>query len=177
MKKGITLLEMLVVIAIMAILSAALIPNSQDDVTLERLNSEAKTLAHKFLQLSVDARVSGRTIRITCNPQGISSAIYPANLSWDYDSAVLKTGSVASIETQTLFQAKNGLSLAGYCSGNQTFYISSEGNLFAARGVPGLANLEIRSTRYAAILNLSGAAYPTSIRIGNIGAVPVDNEI
>lgn len=176
MKKGVTLLEMLVVIALIAVLSAALIPNSQDDISLERLNAEAKTLAHKFLQLSVDARVSGRTIRITCNSQGITSTSFLANLSWDYDSAVLKANG-ASIDSQTLFQAKSGLSLAGYCAGNQTFYISSEGNLFSARGVPGLANLEIRSRRYAAILNLSGAAYPTSIRIGNIGAVPVDNEI
>jgi prepilin-type N-terminal cleavage/methylation domain-containing protein len=178
MKKGITLLEMLVVIALMAVLSATLIPNSQDDVSLERLNTEAKSLSYKFLQLSVDARMSGRTIRVTCNPQTVIAYSHLANQSWDFNSSAARVASSPTvIDTQTIFQSKSGMSLNGFCSGNQTFYISSEGNLFSASGVGGLRNLEIRTNKYSSIINLSAAAYPTSIRIGLIGAVPVDNEI
>ncbi len=176
MKRGITLLEMLVVVGVIAIISAALIPQSQEDISLERLSTESKSLAHKFLELSVDARVSGKTYRLTCNPQTIVATSYSANQSWDYDSAVLKTSGVA-LETQTLFQARGGLSLNGYCAGNQTFYISSEGNLFVARNTPGITGLEIRTRRYAASMDISGTGYPRSIRIGNIGAIPIDNEI
>lgn len=179
MKKGITLLEMLVVVAIMAVLSATLIPNSQDDISLEKLNTEAKTLSYKFLQLSVDARMSGRTIRITCNSQTVIAYSHLANQSWDFNSSVARVASSpAVVDTpQTIFQAKSGMTLNGFCAGNQTFYISSEGNLFSASGVGGLRNLEIRTRKYASIIDLSAAAYPQSIRIGLIGAVPVDNEI
>jgi prepilin-type N-terminal cleavage/methylation domain-containing protein len=177
MKKGITLLEMLVVVAIMAVLSATLIPNSQDDISLERLSTEAKSLSYKFLQLSVDARMSGRTIRITCNPQTVIAYSHLANQSWDFSSSAAKIASSPLVETQTIFQAKSGMTLNGFCAGNQTFYISSEGNLFSANGVGGLRNLEIRTRKYASIIDLSAAAYPQSIRIGLIGAVPADNEI
>jgi prepilin-type N-terminal cleavage/methylation domain-containing protein len=178
MKKGVTLLEMLVVVAVMAVLSAALIPNSQDDISLERLNAEAKTLSYKFLQLSVDARMSGRTIRITCNSQTVIAYSHLANQSWDFNSSAARiASSPLVVEAQTIFQAKSGMTLNGFCAGNQTFYISSEGNLFSASGVGGLRNLEIRTRKYASIIDLSAAAYPQSIRIGLIGAVPVDNEI
>ncbi len=177
MKKGVTLLEMLVVVAVMAVLSAVLIPNSQDDISLERLNAEAKSLSYKFLQLSVDARMSGRTIRVTCNSQTIIAYSYLANQSWDFNTSAAKIASSPLVETQTIFQTKSGMSLNGFCAGNQTFYISSEGNLFSANGVGGLRNLEIRTLKYASIIDLSAAAYPQSIRIGLIGAVPVDNEI
>ena len=173
--RGVTFLEILVVISILAIMSAVLVPTSQETVTLEKLSSEAKLVAQRLVQLSIDARVSGRVIKLTCNPQGITADAYLGFQTRDYTGAVAIAGNASNyIETRQVESATNTVTLSGICASPQIFYITSEGYLFSAQGVAGIANIELRSGTLAARVDVSGAA-STMVRIGVIGAI--SNEI
>lgn len=159
LKKGVTLLEMVVVIAVIAILTAVMMPTSQENLNLEKLQAEVKSVAQKITQLTIDARVMGRTIKVTCDSQGIMAYSYAVNQSRDYVSAASKaTGAIA--ETIEIESAANSMTLAGICSAPKVFYITSEGYIFSAAGVAGISNIEFRVRGYGARLDISGAGYP-----------------
>lgn len=174
LKQGVTFLEVLVVIAILAIGSAMLVPTNLETVTLEKLSSEAKVMAQKLVQLSVDARVSGRVVRLTCTTQGLNADSFSGQQTRDYNTASAKAVPANLIESTVVESTTNSILLNGVCASNQIFYITSEGYFFSAQGVPGIANIELRAGTLAARIDVSGAG-STTVRVGVIGAVT--NEI
>lgn len=175
LKRGVTFLEILVVISILAVSSAMLLPTSQETVTIEKLSSEAKLVAQRLVQLSIDARVSGRVIKLSCNSLEITANAYLGSQIRDYTSAnAIASNSTNLIETTQVESSTNTVTLAGICAAPQTFYITSEGYFFSAQGVAGISNIELRSGTLAASIDVSGAA-STKVRVGVVGAI--NNEI
>lgn len=173
LKRGVTFLEILVVISILAVISVMVVPTSQETVTLEKLSSEAKLVAQRMVQLSIDARVSGRVVRLRCTSQGIMADTFLGWQTRDYASANGVANNASNfIETTQVENSTNQITVI--CPAPQTFYITSEGYVFSAQGVPGISNIELRSGTLAARVDVSGAA-STMVRVGVIGAV--NNEI
>lgn len=173
LKRGVTFLEILVVISILAVVSVMLVPTSQETVTLEKLSSEAKLVAQRLVQLSIDARVSGRVIRLRCSAQGISADAFLGTQTRNYNSAIAVASNASNfIETTEVETTTNKVTVI--CPSPQVFYITSEGYFFSAQGVAGVSNIELRSGTLAARIDVSGAA-STTVRVGVIGAI--NNEI
>lgn len=170
-KRGVTFLEILMVIGIMAIVAAFFAPTNQQTVTLEKLTSEAKLVAQRLIQLSIDARVSGHVVQVSCLNNGITARVYLGAQARDYATAQLRAGVSANLlDTYEIERASNLITHAGICASSQTFYITTEGYFFSAQGVPGIANLELRSGSYAATVDVSGAG-STTVKVGLLGAI------
>jgi prepilin-type N-terminal cleavage/methylation domain-containing protein len=175
LKRGVTFLEILVVISILAVISAMFVPTSQETVTLEKLSSEAKLVAQRLVQLSIDARVSGRVIKLSCTTQSLTANVYAASQKTDYASVNGITG--VPIETSDVESVSNNIKLGGICATPQTFVITSEGYFFSSQSVPGISNLELTSGTLGARIDVSGAG-SVIVRVGT--ALPVkaiNNEI
>lgn len=175
LKKGITFLEVLVVISVMAIIAGMLVPTSQETVNLQKLSSEAKLVAQKLVQLSVDARVSGHVVQLVCSSSGMTANVYLGNQARDYSTAQARSSISANlIGTVSIESSSNTITLAGNCLTAKTFYITSEGYIFSAQGVAGITNIELRAGTLGANVDISGAG-STTVKVGVIGAI--NNEI
>ena len=159
----------------MAIMAVILVPTSQQTVTLERLSSEAKLIAQKLIQMSIDARVSGHVIKLDCSSTGMTANVYLGSGARDYAAAQSKASISANlIQTTDIESTSNTITMAGICLTAKTFYITSEGYIFSAQGVPGISNIELRAGSFAANVDISGAGSAT-VKIGTVGAI--NNEI
>ena len=174
-KQGITFLEVLIVISIMAIVAGMLVPTNQENVNIQKLSSEAKLVAQRLVQLSIDARVSGHVVQIVCNTSGITGNVFLGNKSRDYSTSQAISSVASNFIYATLVESNlNTITIAGNCLTPKTFYITSEGYFFSAQGVAGIANIELRSGSIGANVDISGAGSST-VKIGLIGAI--NNEI
>lgn len=158
-KAGITFLELLVVIAIISITSLLFVSSGQEAVPLNKLAAHSRKIAQQLMQLSLDARLSGRTIELNCTKDALIAKVYQVNKTYDYVSA--KAGIASSqILTQELIKSSgDGVSLQKSCGVAQTYYITSEGGVFSAANLPGI-ELTLSAGQFLAQISLSGAGYP-----------------
>ena len=161
-QRGFSMLEVLVVLGIISVLSAMLVPSSQDNVSLERVIGNAKLLSQKLVELSVDARASGRMVRLDCDATGIRATTYRDTRQRDYNSSNLASGVSSNIISSNipLLHIGTGTRLAGACAVSARIFITSEGHIYSAT-TAGITNLELRSGRYGARLNVSAAGVST----------------
>jgi prepilin-type N-terminal cleavage/methylation domain-containing protein len=161
-QRGFSMLEVLVVLGIISVLSAMLVPSSQENVSLERVIGNAKLLSQKLVELSVDARASGRMVRLDCNSTGIRATTYRNTRSRFYGNAIASNIISANIP---LIPVSASTRLV--CPTSNPIYITSEGYVFSASS-PGITGLELRSGPYGARLLVSAAGVST-ISAGVVG--------
>lgn len=170
-QRGFSMLEVLVVLGIISVLAAMLVPSSQDNVSLERVIGNAKLLSHKLIELSVDARASGRTVRLDCDPTGIRATTYrntrTPRIYADLNSLSGSAGNIISANV-SLLNLSAGTRLAGSCGVPTQFLITSEGYFFSSHPSGGIQNLELHSGPFGARLNISAAGVST-ISAGVVG--------
>lgn len=168
-QRGFSMLEVLVVLGIISVLAAMLVPSSQDNVSLERVIGNAKLLSQKLVELSVDARASGRMVRLDCNPTGIRATTYRNTRSRNYAGSNQASGITSNIISANipLIQISANTRLSGVCAASSRIFITSEGLIFSASS-PGITSLELRSGPYGARLNISAAGVST-ISAGVVG--------
>ena len=172
-KSGITFLELLVVVAIISVTSILFISSGQEAVPLHKLASHSKQIAQQLMQLSLDARLSGRTIELTCTADTLRAKSYQINKTYDYESAKLAIDSAPIISQELIKASGDGISLQKTCSVPQTYYITSEGSIFSAANLPGI-ELTLSTGQFLSQISLSGAGYPR-VFLGDL--VALKNEI
>ena len=167
MRSGVTMLELLVVVAILAVIAAIGLPSGQEAVPLNKLSTRAKSLAQRLTQLSIDARTSGNTVRIVCSASSITASYFSKNRTYDYaSSAAAISGSSPLLDTVLLDQ-EDGIAVQT-CSSTQTYYVTSEGYFFQdSSNTPGL-DLTMNLSNFSARVLMSGASYPR-VFLGNSG--------
>lgn len=157
-QRGVSFIEILVVLGIIGVLSAMLVPSSQENISIERVVGNAKLLSQKLLELSVDARASGRMYKLDCGPGGVNVTAFRDTRVRDYAEASLasnNSGKVISSNVQ-LLSIGRGTSLGGLCGSSNRFFISSEGYIFSS-AAPGISNLQITAGRYDVLVEVSAA--------------------
>ena len=158
------MLEVLVVLGIISVLSAMLVPSSQENVSLERVIGNAKLLSQKLVELSVDARASGRMVRLDCNSTGIRATTYRNTRSRFYGNAIASNIISANIPLIPI-----SASTRLVCPTSNPIYITSEGYIFSGpSALAGITGLELRSGPYGARLLVSAAGVST-ISAGVVG--------
>jgi type II secretory pathway pseudopilin PulG len=165
------MLEVLVVLGIISVLSAMLVPSSQENVSLERVIGNAKLLSQKLVELSVDARASGRMVRLDCNSTGIRATTYRNTRSRDYNSSHQAIGVSSNIISSNIPLIQINTSTRLVCPTSNPIYITSEGYIFSGSSIAlaGITGLELRSGPYGARLLVSAAGVST-ISAGVVGS-------
>ncbi len=155
-QRGLSILEILIVLGIIGVLSAMIVPSSQENISIERVIGNGRLLSQKLLELSVDARVSGRMHRLDCNTAGVNVTTYKETRVRDYAEAILaanNSGNIISTNVQ-LFAMGRASSLGGLCRTSNRFFITSEGYIFSS-AAPGIPDLQITAGRYDVMLVIS----------------------
>ena len=159
MRSGVTMLELLVVVAILAVIAAFGLPSGQEAVPLNKLSAKAKSVAQRLTQLSIDARTSGNTVRITCSANSITASYFSKNRTYDYASSVAAISGATSLSDSVILDQEEGIQIQT-CASTQTYYVSSEGYFFQNSGnTPGL-DLTMNLSSFSARVLMSGASYP-----------------
>jgi prepilin-type N-terminal cleavage/methylation domain-containing protein len=172
-KSGVTFLELLVVIAIISVTSLLFVSSGREAVPLHKLTANSRQMAQQLMQLSLDARLSGRTIELICASNTLTAKIYPVNKTYDYSSAKAGVASSQVISQAVIKSSGDGISLQKTCLVTQTYYITSEGGVFSMANTPGI-EMTLSAGQFLAQISLSGAGYPR-IFIGDTKVI--ENEI
>lgn len=162
---GVSFLELIVVLGIIAAIGVFTLPSSQDSIPVNHLAAQSKLIAQKLVQLSIDARVSGRTIRLDCTPNSLTSYAFNKNQTYDYASAASGVSGLSVVESISILTASNPISLSATCPSLSSFYITSEGYFYQSASSPGI-HLSLTEGSYLATIQLSGAGFPR-VFIGN----------
>lgn len=165
MGKGLTFLEVLIAVGLIAIVSGLTMVNSRDTLPFEKLISETRLVSQRLGQMSIDARASGKTFRIVCTSNGLEADVFNVK-SNDYLTAAAATSSASKINISpiSIEPLSNDIYLSAAwtnsnsnCSTQKIFYITSRGHFFSAQGVGGV-DLEFNLTTniYGTKLAISG---------------------
>lgn len=163
-QRGFSMLEVLVVLGVVSVLSAMLVPSSQENVSLERVIGNAKLLSQKLVDLSVEARSSGRTFKLDCDPAGIRVTAYKDVQSRLYNDSNTATSDsskiISAYANVALLNLGSSTRLSGLCAVSTRIFITREGHFFSATSA-GIPNLELRSGSYRARLDVSATGVST----------------
>jgi type II secretory pathway pseudopilin PulG len=165
MGKGLTFLEVLIAVGLIAIVSSLTMMNSRNTLPFEKLLTETRLVSQRLGQMSIDARASGKTFRITCTSSGLEADVFNVK-SHDYQTAASATSSSTkanlvpiSVESLTndIYLSATWTSSNSNCATQKTFYITSRGHFFSAQGTGGVElEFNLTTNMYGTKLAISG---------------------
>jgi prepilin-type N-terminal cleavage/methylation domain-containing protein len=165
MRRGLTFLEVLIAVGLIAIVSGLAMISSRDKLPFEKLVSETRLVSQRLGQMSIDARASGKTIKISCSSSGLQADIYNVK-SNDYQTASTATSSASKTNllpidieslTNDIFISALWTNSNSNCATPKTFYITSRGHFFSSQGVGGVElEFNLSTNMYGTKLVISG---------------------
>jgi type II secretory pathway pseudopilin PulG len=165
MGKGLTFLEVLIAVGLIAIVSSLTMINSRDTLPFEKLIAETRLVSQRLGQMSIDARTSGKTFRIKCTPQGLEADVFNVK-SQDFQTALSVTSSNPKVNlvpiaieslTNDIYLSATWTNSNSNCASQKYFYITSRGHFFSAQGVGGVElEFNLTTNMYGTKLSISG---------------------